>query len=129
MRIVLPIYRDRISPVFDVSRRFLIVNVNCGSEATREEVLIGSRNPIVKARRIVELKANVLICGAISWPIEAVLVSAGIQVILNTCGSWEEVMTAFLSGRLTDRAFLMPGCARRRYRNRGRRRDTKQWNI
>jgi predicted Fe-Mo cluster-binding NifX family protein len=81
MRIVLPICRDRISPVFDVSRRFLIVNVNRGSEVTREEVLIGNRNPITKAKRIVELKANVLICGAISWPLEAVLVSASMHVI------------------------------------------------
>ena len=129
MRIVLPIHEDRISPVFDVSRRFVIVNVISGKEVTRKEVFIEKMDPITRAKRVVELRANFLICGAISWPLEIVLVSAGIHVISNTCGPWDKVMNAFITGELTEQAFLMPGCRHRRYRNRGRRRGPQRWNI
>jgi len=64
---------------------------------------------------------SVLICGALSQALEALLLAAGLQVVPNTCGPVEEVANAYLSGRLTEGAFLMPGCCRRRRRvRRGR---------
>jgi predicted Fe-Mo cluster-binding NifX family protein len=56
------------------------------------------------------LGVDVLICGAISAPLRAVLAAEGVRVIPNRCGFVEEVLRAFLSGELTEQAFLMPGC-------------------
>lgn len=67
-----------------------------------------------RARRIVELGVDVLICGAISRPLEAMLLSAGVEVVAQTCGQAEEDFQAFLLGQLTERAFLLPGCCGRR---------------
>jgi predicted Fe-Mo cluster-binding NifX family protein len=128
MRVVLPIHGDRISSVLDVARRFLLVDTTLDRVVTRKEVSIEDTDPITKTRRIVELGANVLICGAISWPLEAMLVSAGMRVIANTCGSLEEVVAAFIAGDLTDQAFLMPGCPGRRHRHRHRH-GKKWWNT
>jgi len=118
MRIVLPIYEARIAPVFDVARCFLLVDVKLNSVITRKELSIKDTDPITKTKRLVELNADVLICGAISWPLEAMLVSAGIRVIPYTCGSLEEVVAAFIRGDLNEQAFLMPGCPGRRHRHR-----------
>jgi len=63
---------------------------------------------------------DVLICGAISRPLEMMLVSEGMQVIPHTCGPVEDVIRAYVSGRLTDQAYLMPGCCGQRRRTRAR---------
>jgi predicted Fe-Mo cluster-binding NifX family protein len=63
-----------------------------------------------RAKQLIRLGANVLICGAISRPLEIALIAGGIEVISFTCGSVEDVLKAFLSGRLNQHVFLMPGC-------------------
>ena len=86
----------------------------------RRQLRIADVDPVDKAKRIVELDASVLICGAVSWSLEAMLASAGMRVIPNTCGLLDEVVNAFYSGYLTEQAFLMPGCPGRRHRQRHR---------
>ena len=120
MRVALPIHGERISPVFDVARRFALFEVNPGGQVTRREVRIAERDPIEKTKRIVALGSHVLICGAISWPLESILRSAGVRAVPNTCGPVEDVLAAFIAGDLTDHAFLMPGCRRRHRRHRHR---------
>ena len=101
--------------MFDVARHLLLVNCNDGGQADREELVIDETGPLARARRVTGIGPDVLICGAISQPLEAMLVSAGVRVICQTCGPVEEVLQAFLSGQLTAQSFLMPGsCGRRR---------------
>jgi predicted Fe-Mo cluster-binding NifX family protein len=120
MKVVLPVDGDRISPVLDAARSFLLVTASSGGALTRKEVLIADADPVTKAKRIAKLGGEVLICGAISWPLEAMLTSAGMRVIPNTCGPLDEVIAAFFSGDLTAHAFLMPGCPGRQHRHRRR---------
>ena len=129
MRVALPIHGQRISPVFDVAGRFVLLDMNPGGEVTRREVRIAERDPIAKTKRIVALGSHVLICGAISWPLESLLLSAGVRVIPNTCGSVEDVLAAFIAGELTDQAFLMPGSRGRHRRNRRRHRHGRRWGA
>jgi predicted Fe-Mo cluster-binding NifX family protein len=120
MKVVLPIDGDRISPVLDVARSFALVTAGSDGTVNRQEVLIADADPIAKVRRIAELGARVLICGALSWPLEAMFTSAGMRVIPNTCGPLDEVAAAFFAGDLTERAFLLPGCPDRQHRHRHR---------
>lgn len=114
MKLMVPTLRGRISPVLDVARNFLLVDTE-GDENTRhQELLVENIQITSRAKKIVDLGTQVLICGAISWPLESLLVSAGVQVIPNTCGVVEEVVEVFLSGRFTRHAFLMPGCCGKR---------------
>ncbi|MCK4306350.1 MAG: NifB/NifX family molybdenum-iron cluster-binding protein [Candidatus Eisenbacteria sp.] len=123
MTVVIPTFKGRISPVFDVARHLVLVDVEGGKELGRREARFENTGLVERSKRLAELGAHVLICGAISRPLEAILTSAGVWVIPNTCGLVEEVLRAFLSGQLTQQAFLMPGCRgqRRRYRGRHRR--------
>ena len=106
--------------MLDVARRLLVVDVEGCSEVNRHEADIEGTLLTTRFRRIHELGVEILICGAISRPLEAMLVSAEVRVIPQICGPVEDVLRAFLSGRLTDEAFLMPGCCGRRRRRRGR---------
>ena len=122
MRIAIPSWQGRVSPVFDVAKILLLVDVEGSRELGRNERSVVHANPLARAREVAELGANVLICGAISRPLEMGLTSAGVRVIAQTCGPVDDVLGAFLDGQLTNNAFLMPGCRGRRRRFRGRRR-------
>jgi len=119
MKLAIPTWEGKISPVFDVARHLLVVNIKSSVEVARQIEAIPEMEIALRARRIAGLGVDVLICGAISWPLERMLVSEGMQVIPQTCGPVEDVLLAFLSGQLTGQAFLMPGCCGRHRKRRG----------
>jgi len=120
MRVAIPTWSGTISPVFDVARSLLLADVEAGREVRRREEPMSETGLAARATHVATLGVDVLICGAISQPLEMMLVSKGIQVIPHTCGPVEHVLQAYLSGRLLDQAYLMPGCHGRRRRMRGR---------
>ena len=122
MKVAIPTWTGRVSPVFDVAKRLLVVKLEGNGEVSRKEAPIEETHLVARAKRVTQLGVDVLICGAISMPLEAMLVSAGVRVIPRTCGMVEDVIRAFASGQLTDETFLMPGCCGRRRRFRGRHR-------
>jgi predicted Fe-Mo cluster-binding NifX family protein len=122
MKVGIPTWDGRVSPVLDVARRLLLVEIAGGAEVARREVDLEEVPLASRVKRIRELGVGVLICGAVSWPLEAMLTSAGMRVIPHTCGPVENVLRAFLAGQLASEAFLMPGCRGRRRRFRGGRR-------
>ena len=119
MKLAIPTWEGKISPVFDVARHLLVVNIKSSVEVARQIEAIPEMEIALRARRIAGLGVDVLICGAISWPLERMLVSEGMQVIPQTCGPVEDVLLSFLSGQLTGQAFLMPGCCGRHRKRRG----------
>jgi len=122
MRVAIPTWDERVSPVFDVAKHLVVVDIEGDVEVNREETRLDETQLMTRARRVAELGVDVLICGAISQPLENMLTAAGVRVIPQTCGRAEDVFRAFVSGQLADTAFLMPGCCGRRRRFRGRRR-------
>jgi predicted Fe-Mo cluster-binding NifX family protein len=125
MRIAISIWEKRVAPVFDVSKRLLIVLVESKQEIRRYEKTIAEVDSINKSRYLAELKVEVLICGAISQFYEEVLLASGIQVIPEICGQVEEVIQVFIAGKLDAKRFLMPGCCERR--KRLQRRHGRNW--
>lgn len=118
MRIAIAVWNDRISPVFDTSSRLLLVDVEEGVEKGRRIVEMGADLfPTQRARRLAELEVNVLICGAISRVLEGFVSASGVVVIPWVSGPLEGVLRAYLTKRLSDSRWRMPGC-RGRWRNR-----------
>lgn len=119
MRIGLAVHDGRLSPVLDVSQRLLVVDVDGPTERSRQEIPLARVSLTARVRDLQASGVAVLICGAVSWPLEAALVSAGIRVIPQICGPVDEVLGAFVGGQLTGTAYLMPGCCGRRRQHRG----------
>ena len=126
MKVAIPHWRGRVSPVFDVAGSVLLVDVDGGEERGRRDVQLEMEELPARAGILAELGADVLVCGAISWPLERALSAAGIEVVPQTCGDVERVLAAFLDGRLDQNEFLMPGCCGRRRRLRMRRRRSRK---
>ncbi|MBI4573715.1 MAG: NifB/NifX family molybdenum-iron cluster-binding protein [candidate division NC10 bacterium] len=121
MRVAIPFWNDRVSPVFDAARRLVVVDVENGVEQTRHHETLQEEFPTRRARQLAQLGVNVLICGAISRPLVALLAGSGITLIPWTAGPVDEVLAAYLAGGLPDARWMMPGCGGRRQRHRGSR--------
>ena len=114
MLIAVPNCQGRVSPVFDVAARLLVVRLKGGAEQERTEIVLFEKQPDGIARSLAELGVNVLICGAISQGLQLVLEKAGIQVVAHICGGVDPVIAAYGAGALQGPEFLMPGCCGRR---------------
>lgn len=119
MRIAIPDWQGRISPVFDVATHLLLADVEDGSVRWRQTVPLKSEDMQMRVQEVCGLGIELLICGAISRPLELALIVRGIEVSPQTCGEVEEVLSALLAGSLHPDAFLMPGCCGRRRRFHG----------
>jgi len=110
MRVAVPIWEDRISPVFDTASRLLIIEVENQIEASRFETYMDEQDLYRRCFRIQNLGVDILICGAISRPYFRRLMATGINIITGISGHPEEVLEAFLQGTLYQQRFSMPGC-------------------
>jgi predicted Fe-Mo cluster-binding NifX family protein len=118
MKVALTVWNGRISPVFDVSRKILILDVSHGSVTGQREEPLEGIDPVQKARKLVEWEVRKLICGAISRPLAGLFATYGIRTIPFIAGDAEEVIEAYLARKLPNRSMAMPGCCgggRRRY--------------
>ncbi len=121
MKVAITVWNDRISPVFDVARNLLVLDIEKGSiTGKRREIFIGDQSSH-KASLLAGLKIQTLICGAISQPLAGLIGTYGIKTISFISGDVEDVLAAYLAGKLSHSKFTMPGCRRsRRMRARSR---------
>jgi predicted Fe-Mo cluster-binding NifX family protein len=110
MRIAIPQWQERVSPVFDVAQSLLLIDMEDGIERRREERRLPEADAFSRLAEFFACRASVLICGAISAPVEARLTASGVQVIGFRCGFVEEVLAAYGKGELSSQAYAMPGC-------------------
>ena len=110
MRIAVPIWNDKISPVFDTASRLVISDTKDLNELARFKTYLYEKDLSRRCLRIQKLKVNILICGAISRSFSMILMSAGIEIISGISGKVEDVLSAYLHGTLSNPKFLMPGC-------------------
>ena len=109
MRIAIPTWNERVSPVFDVARAVRIVDITDG--AVRRE----TNHPLegeVCASELFELGVDLVICAAISAPLETKMKVSGIEVMPDTCGTVAEIVEAFASGDKELTRFRSPGNTR-----------------
>jgi predicted Fe-Mo cluster-binding NifX family protein len=128
MRIAIPLWQGRVSPVFDEASRILLVDISNKRERHRREESLVMQNPFDRAKLLPNLGVDLLICGMISQTQQTALASTGIRIIPHICGSMEDVIAAFLDGRIENGALRMPGCGRRK-RLRNRRHNATRKNL
>ena len=119
MKIAVPVWQGRVSPVFDTARHLLVIDVEGAKARSRHEESLTDEMPHMRVSRLANLGVAVLVCGAISRSLAEMIAASGIRVIPFVSGDVEEVIQAFLCGTLPSPAFLMPGCCGRRRRFRG----------
>ena len=124
MRIAVPIWENRISPVLDTASRLLIIEVENQREALRFETTLDVQDLYRRCFRIRNLGVDILICGAISRPYLRRLIATGIHIISGISGHPEDVLEAYLHGTLSHSRYSMPG-----YKGDGFRKRIKYFTL
>ena len=124
-KVALTVWGSRISPVFESASRIRIVQTT-----GMQPVLLGDLSlPADTVARIALLREHgveVLICGAISGLQASIVRAWEIELIPFVTGDVEEILAAYVQGRVYSEQFAMPGChGRKRRRRRGRGSNTK----
>jgi predicted Fe-Mo cluster-binding NifX family protein len=125
LRVGLPVWKGRISPVLDVAERLLVVDVAAGREVSRSVVEVGAGLLPHRVHRLSDLGVDIIVCGAVSRQMANMLTGLGITVYPCMRGEVDNVLASLLRTGSPDPSFFMPGydgrAARRRWRGgRGR---------
>jgi predicted Fe-Mo cluster-binding NifX family protein len=110
MRIAIPVWRKSVSTVFDYTDRLIMIDFEAGQIKGRSKIKFIESTIIKKTARLRELGVQVLVCGAISRPLENMITASGIKVIPFVRGTVDEVINAYFNDCLPDNRFVMPGC-------------------
>ena len=111
MKVAVTVWEDRISPVFDASRRLLIVEIKNARITSRSFVLFDPEQPSTLVRTLVSLDVPVLICGAVSQVPATIIAAGGITLIPFVAGKINRVLEAYAQRKsLNTPTFVMPGC-------------------
>lgn len=125
MKVAVTVWEDTVSTVCDFSSRLLVFDVMGGEVKNRAFIPFETGIMPERMNQFEALGIKVLLCGAISRPLERMIRASGVKVIPCLRGSIEEVLRAYLDGGLSDARFILPGfgpgtsCVRGRRRHRG----------
>ena len=114
MKIAIPTWNGRISPVMDTARQLMIVERSKEHEVSKTIVEIPVMGVSNLAQFLKGLQIDVLICGAISHQLEQMLIAAGVKSFPWYRGDVDKIVAAHSGGFLHNEDFLLPGCRRRR---------------
>ncbi len=138
MKLAMPVWDNCVSTVLDFSESLLVVDCESGDGDTRYRTAFEGNTIMEKVARLKELHIQVLLCGAVSRPLEQMIRASGIEIIPFLKGKADDVLTAYFSGHPLEPGFMLPGCRRGSGigRGMGRRRygysyanKRKGWNI
>jgi len=138
MKLAMPVWNNCVSTVLDFSDCLLVVDFESGTINGRSMTDFAGNMIMEKVARLRELDIQVLLCGAVSRPLERMIMASGIEIIPFLRGRVDDVLNAYFSGRLLEPGFMLPGCRQGSGlgRGMGRRRhgysytnNRKGWNI
>ena len=109
MKVAVTVWEDTVSTVCDFSSRLLVFDVKGVEVKNRSFVPFETMILPERVNQLEGLGVEVLLCGAISRPLERMIRASGVKVIPCLRGSIEEVIAAYLVDGLSDARFILPG--------------------
>ena len=100
MKVAIPLFKDRISPRFDVCREIWIVELNDGQVVNQEKWPLETFNLQQRLDQLASKGVEKIICGGIDSLCVDQLGNRGIDVIHNVAGEAGEALNLFLRGVL-----------------------------
>lgn len=110
MRVAIPIFQNRISPVFDWCRDLLLLDTPLDPNGERRQLRIDALDPPQRVERLLELGVELLVCAGISTFLLSAIESIGIRVISGVAGPIDDVIKDISDNGFVGSDFAMPGC-------------------
>jgi len=109
MKAAFTVWKNRIAPLFDVSREIHIVEMESSQIVAQSRVFLDNEVPAFKARQLAEMGIKTLVCGAISRALQDLVTAYGITLVAFISGDLQGVIDAWRCDKLCTEAFRMPG--------------------
>ena len=98
--IAIPVFEERISPLLDVSSRFVLYEINKGAVTQRIVINIDADSDRSRIQKLKEIGVGVIISGAVSRYLSYIITETGIRHIPWNSGPVDEVIKSFLNNTL-----------------------------
>ena len=128
MKLAIPVWENKVSPVLDTASRLLVVEPNEDGGMSRFEIFLDERDLSRRCLRIQGLGIDTLICGAVTRHFSEMLKASGVDIIPGISGQPDDVLDACFEGRLAHAKYLMPGWSREGLEDRIREIDFRRFN-
>jgi predicted Fe-Mo cluster-binding NifX family protein len=115
-KIAIPVYNNRISPLFDVAGKIILVEIVDKKIIGMLHLDINENPEVSRFNQLFELGIKTIICSSISRKFANYITSKDIILIPGVYGDIEEVIEAYRKNHLIEDSFAMPGC---KWRGRG----------
>jgi predicted Fe-Mo cluster-binding NifX family protein len=109
MKVAIPVFRTRISPVFDTCTRILLIDLEQQREIERREIYLDEFSLSERVTILQNSHVETVICGGISDVFYNMLKGAKINSIVGRAGEVDQIVYAFLRKQLDEPRFYMPG--------------------
>lgn len=118
MRVAIPVWHDRVAPVFTTIGTVVLYDVQEGTLRESGRISLAELSDGEKVAELVRCEISRFICGAIPFRYEKQLNERSVEVIPFTAGAIDEVVAAWQEGRIGESEFRMPGCKHRSQRGK-----------
>jgi predicted Fe-Mo cluster-binding NifX family protein len=108
-RVAIPIFRKKVSPVFDSCSRVLLVDIVNNREVDRKELYLDALSLTDRVTILQKSGVAVVICGGVSDVMESMLMGLKIDLISDIAGEIDHVLKAYLDQGLDQTQFHIPG--------------------
>lgn len=95
------LFGERISPRFDCTQNFMLITSSESAITEQHTETIRDYMPIMKVRRLAELKVDTLICGGIDGSSREDLKTRGIKVVANLKGKVDDAISSYITAPRT----------------------------
>lgn len=113
MKVALLTTHSRVAPVFETSLTWWLINATPQACKLIKKLDFNTQNEIEKANELLNTGVEMVICGAIPYYLEKILINQGCEVFAFTAGEVDEVVEALHLNQLDTPKFRMPGCQKR----------------
>lgn len=108
-KVAVPVFRARVAPVFDSCLRVWVIRIEGDVQTERNELHLFGLSPAERVRALTREGVTTLICGGITEGLHTLLESLGVCVVCGIAGQVEKVLAGFMSNRIGEPEFYMPG--------------------
>jgi len=108
MKVAIPVFHTKISPRFDSTQGFILLQIEKRDVVKREELPTKNWPSSAKIKQLVDLQVDTLICGGIDLETMQQLNFNGIKIYSWITGEIEDAVTRFLNQGLESGIILGP---------------------
>lgn len=109
--IAMPIFEERISPLLDVSEKFVIYEINDKKVTQKAIVNINAVSERARVEKLRDIGVSLIISGAVSRYLSYIITECGLKHIAWASGPVDEVINLYLNNTLVTSRPESGSCA------------------